>query len=282
MWNMDAYWIMVTGALVAAVCGLPGSFLVLRRMSMMGDALSHSVLPGIVVAYLLAGSRHPTILLLAAGAMGIVSAIGIELLQKKAKLQSDASMGLVFTFLFAVGVILLTVFAGKVDLDQECVLYGELAYVPLDTVSLFGVLEVPRAIPTLLGLLVVLLAALLLFYQPLKLTTFDPDFARTIGVEPSRWHQGITASVSFTTVASFEHVGAILVLTFLVVVPSTARLLSERLSGMLAFTVGLGALVSILGYAGAAWANVSIAGSMAVSAGILLAVVAWIAKIKRG
>ena len=129
---MIAFWIILTGALVAVSCGLLGCFLILRRMSMVGDAISHAVLPGIVISFLLSGSRETIPMLLGAGMTGLLATLIIEYFHRKAKLQTDASIGVTFTFLFAIGMVLISVFAGQVDLDQDCVLYGEIAYVPID------------------------------------------------------------------------------------------------------------------------------------------------------
>src|SRR5690554_6833283 len=129
---MNDFWIILTGVLVALNCGLLGCFLILRKMAMIGDAISHAVLPGIVLAFLFTGSRDSVTMLIGAGSLGVLTTFLIEFFHKRGKLQTDASIGVTFTFLFAVGVILISVFAGKVDLDQDCVLYGEIAYVPLD------------------------------------------------------------------------------------------------------------------------------------------------------
>ncbi len=271
--HSDDLWVMLTGILVALACGIPGCFIVLRRMAMMGDALSHAVLPGIVVAFLISGERNPLVMLLAAGSMGIATAYAIHWLQHKAGLQADASMGVLFTFLFAVGVILISKYASKVDLDQDCVLYGEIAYVPLQQWTVAGKAIGPKAIWVLGPLLAFLILGVLFFFKELKVSYFDPQYAAAIGIPVALWHQVVMGAVSFTTVASFESVGAILVVAFLVVNPATAWLLSKHLRGMLLWTCLLGTSSAVLGYMLAAVLNVSIAGSMAVLAGIQFALV---------
>jgi manganese/zinc/iron transport system permease protein len=129
---MDAFYIILTGSLVALCCGLLGSFLLLRQMAMVGDAISHAVLPGIVIAFLLSGSRDALPMLVGAAALGVLATVLIEWLRRVGRVQTDASIGLSYTTLFAIGIILISLFARQVDLDQECVLYGEIAYVPLD------------------------------------------------------------------------------------------------------------------------------------------------------
>ncbi|NRA48492.1 MAG: metal ABC transporter permease, partial [Phaeodactylibacter sp.] len=129
---MNAFWIILTGALVATSCGLLGAFLVLRKMAMLGDAISHAVLPGIVIAYLFSGSRETLPMLIGAAGIGVLTTFLVEFLHQKARLQIDASIGITFTWLFAIGIIMISMYVGQVDLDQDCVLYGEIAYVPLD------------------------------------------------------------------------------------------------------------------------------------------------------
>ncbi|EPJ2898469.1 MULTISPECIES: metal ABC transporter permease [Bacteroidota] len=271
---MIAFWIILTGALVAISCGLLGSFLVLRKMSMVGDAISHAVLPGIVIAFLWSGSRDTLPMLLGAGATGLLATFIIEYLHRKARLQTDASIGIVFTFMFAVGIILISTFAGKIDLDQDCVLYGELAYVPINLWILpDGTSIGPKPVYILSVVLLLVILFIYFGYKELKLTSFDPSFASAIGISTALWHYLLMAAVSFTTVSAFESVGAILVITFLIGPPATAYLLTENLKKMLFITVGIGILVSFTGYWLAYWLNASIAGCMALMTGVVFAVV---------
>lgn len=267
---MEAFWIILTGSLVAVSCGLLGCFLILRQMVMVGDAISHAVLPGIVLAFLLSGSRETLPMLLGAAALGVVTTLLIELFYKKARLQSDASIGITFTWLFAIGIIMISLFAGQVDLDQDCVLYGEIAYVPLDLWITAGGLNMgPRTVWILGGLLLLLLALVTIGYKGLQITTFNPEYAAAIGISTAFWHYLLMSAVSVTTVLSFESVGAILVVAFLVVPPATAYLLTERLPRMLALTALFGLLSAVGGYYLAAAIDGSIAGAMSVVAGVL-------------
>lgn len=260
----DAFWIILTGSLVAATGALLGSFLVLRKISMIGDAISHAVLPGIVLAFLVSGSRASVPMLIGAALIGIFTTVLIEFLSKKGKMQSDASIGVAFTFLFAVGVILLSVFAGKVDLDQDCVLYGEIAFVPFELVG-----AIPYSVIILMPVFIIVLIAILIGFKGLALTTFDPVYAASVGISTAFWHYFLMAAVSLTTVVSFESVGAILVVAFLVVPAATAYLLTNRLATMLVYAVVIGILCSILGYFLAVWINGSIAGSMTTVMGVV-------------
>ncbi|MEC3881260.1 metal ABC transporter permease [Parapedobacter sp. 10938] len=269
---MIAFWIILTGSLVAVTCGLLGCFLVLRKMSMVGDAISHAVLPGIVIAFLLSGSRETLPMLLGAGATGLLATFLIEYFHRRAGLQTDAAIGVVFTFLFAVGIILISAFAGQVDIDQDCVLYGEIAYVPIDLwVTGDGTIMGPRPIYILSGVLLLVAAFIRLGYKELKLTSFDPAFASALGISTALWHYLLMAAVSITTVSSFESVGAILVIAFLIGPPATAYLLTHDLKRMLAITVVLGVFIAFTGYWMAYWLNASIAGCMAVVTGICFA-----------
>src|SRR5687768_18460531 len=178
---MNDVYIILTAALVSVSCALLGCFLILRKMAMVGDAISHAVLPGIVLAFLISGSRDSFTMLIGAGLIGIVTTFLIEFLHKKARLQTDASIGVTFTWLFAVGVVLISLFAGKVDLDQDCVLYGEIAYVPLDVIfTPDGENIGPKAIYVMSFILIGIVIFISLFFKELFLTTFDPAYAKAI------------------------------------------------------------------------------------------------------
>ena len=266
--------IILTASLFSISCGVLGTFLILRKMAMIGDAISHAVLPGIVIGYLLTGSRDSIGLLLGAGLLGVFSTFLIEWLHRKIRLQSDASIGLVFTGLFAIGIILISLFAGQVDLDQECVLYGEIAYVPLDLWILpSGFVMGPRPLFVSVGLTVIIILFLLFGYKFLQITSFDPAYAASIGISIGLWNYLLMGAVSVTTVAAFESVGAILVVALFVVPPATAYLMTNRLPTMLILTCIVAILSSVLGYLLASWLNGSIAGAMVVVSGILFVIV---------
>jgi manganese/zinc/iron transport system permease protein len=266
---MNDLYIISTGALVSMSCALLGCFLILRKMAMVGDAISHAVLPGIVVAFLISGSRDSVTMLLGAGMIGIATTFLIEFLHKKARLQTDASIGVTFTWLFAVGVVLISLFAGKVDLDQDCVLYGEIAYVPLDLlVTEGGIILGPRALYIVGTILVLIVVFIIVAYKELFLTTFDPSFASAIGISTTLWHYLLMGAVSATTVASFESVGAILVVALLIAPASTAYLLTDNFKWMLVIACLTGIISSITGYYIAVWADSSIAGAIASMTGI--------------
>jgi len=262
-------WIMLIGSLVSAACALVGCFLVLRKQAMMGDAISHSVLPGIVIAFLVTQSRAPIPMLLGAGALGLLTAFATNALERHGRLQADASIGVTFTWLFAVGVILISAFAGHVDLDAECVLYGEIASSPYD-IWLIGDTDMgPRAVWMLGAITIANIIFVTLGYKQLKITSFDPEMAAALGINVTLWHYLLMGFVSFTTVGAFESVGAILVVAMLIVPPNTAYLLTDRLSRMLIYSVIIGILSAIGGYWLAWLIDGSIAGAIASVSGAL-------------
>lgn len=266
---MDAIWIILTGILVLIPCALLGTFLVLRKMAMVGDAISHAVLPGIVIAFLIAGHRDSLYLTLGAAMIGVFTTFLIEFFHHKARLQSDAAIGVTFTWLFALGVILISLYSGSIDLDQECVLYGEIAYVPLDLWNIPGTTKnIPRVTSTLLLVSLLVIFFVILGYKELKITSFDPEFAIVTGIAAGIWNYLLMGAVSFTTVAAFEAVGAILVVAFLVVPSATALLWSQQLKIVLFLALAFGCISVILGYFTAAIFNSSIAAWMAIWTGI--------------
>jgi manganese/zinc/iron transport system permease protein len=265
---MNDLWIILTGMLVASACGILGCFLVLRRMTMIGDAISHSVLPGIVIAFLLSGTRDSLAMMLGASIIGLLTVFLIQMFHQSG-VQSDASIGVVFTALFALGVVLVSLYTRQVDLDLDCVLYGEIAYTPLNTLTLFGVDVGPKAIWSVGLVLLVILVCIGLFYKQFKLCAFDPALAAALGIPVAFFHYLLMGLVSMTTVASFESVGAILVVGMLVAPAATAYLLTERLGTMIAISVGIGMASSVLGYSMAVLLDASIAGCMITVAGAL-------------
>ena len=259
--------VIIVGSLVGASCALVGSFLVLRKMALLGDAISHAVLLGIVAAFILTKSRAPLPMVLGAGAVGVLTVFLVEVLNRSRRIYEDASIGVVFPALFSIGVILVSRYAGQIDLDIECVLYGEIGLTPYDTLTWGGRDIGPKALWVNGAVLLFDLALILLFYKELKLSSFDRDLAAATGFSPVLLHYMLMIAVSVTIVASFESVGAILVVAMLVVPPATAYLLTNRLSVMLALGVLIGIASSAAGYGIARWYDASIAGCMAAFAG---------------
>ena len=269
--NIDAsFWVVATGALAAVSCGLVGCFLVLRGMAMIGDAVSHAVLPGIVGAFLLSGSRASFPMFVGAAVFGVLTAALIEGIYKSSRIKADASMGVVFPALFALGVLLLSLMADRVDLDQECVLYGEIAFVPFEArASWFGVAMGPESTMTLLCAAAVVVGGIALFYRPLLAASFDPVLATSMGLSASAVHYGLMTALSLTVVCSFEAVGAILVVAMLIAPGATAYLLTDRLRPMLWISAAHGLFCALAGWHASVWLDCSTAGAMAVIGALL-------------
>jgi manganese/zinc/iron transport system permease protein len=261
--------ILLVASCVAASCALIGTFLVLRKTALLGDAISHAVLPGIVIAFLLTGSRSALPMVLGAGALGVLTVMLVELFNRSGRLREDASIGVVFPALFSLGVILISRYAAQVDLDLDCVLYGEIAYAPWDVLIVGGADLGPKALWVNGAVLLLDLLFVLVFFKELKLSTFDADLSAALGFSPVLLHYLLMSAVSVTVVGAFESVGAILVVAMLVVPPATAYLLTDRLGALLGLAVGTGIASALLGYGAARVLDVSIAGAMASVAGLL-------------
>lgn len=260
--------IQVLAAIVAAACALPGVFLILRRMALMSDAISHSVLLGIVVGFLVARDTANPLVVLAAGASGVLTVWLTEVLLNTRRVKEDAAIGLVFPALFSIGVILISRFARDVHLDVDAVLLGELAFAPLNRLTVLGI-DLPQGIWLMGGILLINAALIALFYKELKLATFDPALAAALGFSPAVIHYGLMSLVSVTAVGAFNHVGSILVVALMIAPPAAAYLLTDRLSVMLGLGVGYGVASAIGGYWLARLLDGSIAGAMATMAGVL-------------
>ncbi|GAB3226031.1 metal ABC transporter permease [Algoriphagus aestuariicola] len=275
--DSNAFLIIFTGALIAISCGFLGVFMMLRKMSMTGDAISHAVLPGIVIGYFVSGSQRSLEVIIGAGLLGILATLMIDWLRKKARVQLDASIGITFTLLFAIGIILVNILAYKVDLDQECVLYGEIAYLPIDSWITQSGLNLGPRITWLAGLNFVFVSGFIyLLFKELVLTSFDENFSAVMGLPSKGINLALMSIVSYTTVSSFESVGAILVVALLVVPPATAFLWTKRLIPLLRLTAIMGVLIALFGYYLAYWIDSSIAGMMVTVAGFFFLVSAFI------
>ncbi|NWF69113.1 MAG: metal ABC transporter permease [Chloroflexi bacterium] len=259
--------IQVIMALVAAACALPGVFLVLRRMALMSDAISHSVLFGIVIAFFIVREASSPLLILGAAASGVLTVWLVETLLRTGRVKEDAAMGLVFPLLFSIGVILIALYAENVHLDIDTVLLGEVALAPLNRFTLLGI-NLPLGVWMMSGILFINLALLLLFYKELKLSTFDTELAAALGFSPALLHYALMTVVSVTTVGAFDHVGPVLVVALMIAPPAAAYLLTETLWKMLALSVAIGVVAAISGYWLANTLDTNIAGAAATMTGV--------------
>ncbi len=260
--------IQMVAAVVAVACALPGAFLVLRGMAMMSDAISHAILPGIVAGVLLTGSLHSPFLILAAALTGLLTTVLVETINNTGQVKEDAAIGIVFPVLFSLGVVMIAKFAGDMHLDTDAVLLGELAFAPFNRFTVFGYDLGPQALWIMGSVLAVNAFFLLLFYKELKLATFDPSLASSLGFRPRPLHYALMGLVSLTAVSAFDAVGSILVVALMVGPPATGYLLTDRLDVLIGLSAGIGIGNAVLGYWGAHLLDASIAGAMATTTGI--------------
>jgi manganese/zinc/iron transport system permease protein len=258
----DDLWMLATAVLASVACGLVGCWLVLRRLSLLGDAISHAVLPGIAAAYLLTGTREVIPMLIGATVIGIATAFISSVLGRWGRVDRDAALGVTFTSLFALGVVIMSMAARQVDLDPGCVLYGLLEFVPFDTIDLLGT-AVPRAAAWLGAALVIDLILMTAFLKELRASSFDPAHAASLGLRVGLVHLGLMAAVAANTVVAFEAVGSILVVAMLVAPGATARLWTDRLVPMLWLAAAIAAATAIVGCLAAIELNTSAAGMIA-------------------
>lgn len=274
-------WIVVTAALAAMACALPGVFLVLRRMSMMGDAISHAVLPGLAGAFLFTGMRTSGVMFVGAVAVAIAATLLIHAVHRWGNVESGAAMGVVFSALFAFGLVMLhqASHTQRIDLDPDCVLYGSLEMTVLDTWRVLG-FDVPRAAVVLGGALLLNAAVVAVLFKELRLSSFDAGLAKALGFRPGLLHVLLMVVVAMTTVAAFEAIGSILVIAMLIVPAATALLLVHRLAWVIAVSLLFAAVAAGLGHVAAigvppmfGFVDTTTAGSMATVSGVLFAVV---------
>ena len=274
-------WTIVIASVVAMSCALLGCFLILRKMAMISDAISHAVLPGIVIAYIFNGELDYTIMLVGAIATGLVTSILIEFLKEKVKIQADASIGITYTLLFAFGIILLSMY-DNIAIKSDHVLQGNLEFVAQNIWIYQENYNLgPIAFWVSLLTFISIIVYVIIGFKGLKATTFNPAFASLIGLSSAFWHYSLMSAVSVTTVVSFNSIGAILVIGFMIIPPATAYLITKRLKQMLWLACGFGTLASVLGFYLASYLNSSIAGSICVTMGIIFAAVLVFTKMKQ-
>lgn len=261
--------IQAIAAVVAAACAIPGVFLVLRRLALISDAISHAILLGIVLAFFAVEDLASPILVAGAALTGLATVLLVELLERTGLVREDAAIGLVFPVLFSGGVILIARFADDVHLDTDAVLLGELAFAPFDRLVIGGWDLGPKGLVVMSAILVLNVLAVVVFWKELKIATFDPGLALALGFSPAVVHYGLMSLVSITAVGAFDAVGSILVVALMIAPPATAYLLTDRLALMVGLSVAVGVASALGGYWLAHVLDASIAGSMASAAGAL-------------
>lgn len=265
--------IQLIASLVAVACAIPGTFLVLRKMAMISDAISHSILPGIVVGFFITQDLNSPLLILLAALTGIITVVLVEYIQKTGLVKEDTAIGLVFPALFSIGVILIAKNANDVHLDVDAVLLGELAFAPFDRLLIAGTDVGPKSLWVVGTILLITITLLILFFKELKISTFDKGLAASLGFSPAIIHYGLMSVASVTTVGSFDAVGAILVVALMIAPAAAAYLLTTDLKKMLALAIGFGIFSAIFGYWVAHWLDASIAGSITTVLGLVFLLV---------
>lgn len=265
--------IQLIAVLVALTCALPGVFLILREMAMMTDAISHTIFLGIVLAFFVTKDLNSPFLILGAALMGTFTVVLVETIHKTKLVNEGSAIGLIFPFLFSIGIILVNLKAGNIHLDVDAVLLGELAFAPFDRVVVAGSDIGPKALYVMLVILGINIAYITLLYKELKLSTFDAGLAAVLGFSPALLHYSFMTLISITSVAAFDAVGAILVVAFMVGPPAAAYLVTDNLKKMILISAIIGIISAISGFWVAIYLDVTIAGSMAVMVGIIFLVV---------
>ena len=279
---------LIIGVLAAITCALPGNFLLLRRQALIGDAISHVVLPGIVVAFLLTGAVATGPMMLGAAGAALVSVLMIEAVRRIARVEAGAAMGVVFTTLFAAGVLLLEQSdTSGVHLDVEHALYGNLESLIwldatgwaslVDPVALAGL---PPELPRMALALVIVVLAITLMWRPLALATFDEGFAATLGLPIRALSLGLVMLAALAAVAAFDAVGSIIVIAMFICPPASARMMTDRLGAQVSWSIAFASLSAVLGYViagyGPIWlgfnSSVSAAGMIATVSGLILGI----------
>lgn len=264
-----SFWMVVAAVFTAIGCGLPGAFLVLRRMSLAGDAISHSVLPGIVIGFLVSGSLDSPWLFAGALISGWVTVMLIELLHRRGGVREDAATGIVFTAMFSLGVILLKLYASRVDLDPDCILFGNLETAIHGGRMQAGVIEIPLIVLTTGAAALIASAFVIAFHHRLLVTSFDPSLSRLTGQSPAWMQTFLLGMVAAMVVAAFQVVGAIMAIALLVLPAASMLLVVRRVPWLLAGIVVHAVLSGIGGLYLATWLDCNF-GAAVVMAGALL------------
>jgi manganese/zinc/iron transport system permease protein len=265
--------IQLIAALVAVACAIPGVFLVLRKMALISDAISHSILPGIVLGFFITHDLNSPLLIFLAAITGVITVVLVEAIQKTGLVKEDTAIGLVFPALFSIGVILIAKNANDVHLDVDAVLLGELAFAPFDRLLMGGMDVGPKSLWIMGSILFITIALLLLFYKELKVSTFDVGLSSALGISPVVMHYGLMSVSSITVVGAFDAVGAILVVALMIAPAATAYLLTSDLKKMLVLSIVFGVFSAIAGYWMANLLDASISGSMSTMLGIVFLIV---------
>lgn len=276
----SSFIIILTSILISISCSLLGIFLVLKKMSMIADSITHTILLGIVIMFLIYKRLDSPLLILGAALVGIITVLLIESISRLPLMRVDATIGLVTTSLFSLAILLISIYTSNIHLDIDSVLLGEIAFTPFYTMNILGV-EIPKSIVYGTGILIINFIFVVIFYKELKISTFDKKLAYFLGMYPSFVHYLLMLLVSISSVVAFDYVGAILLISFIVGPASTSYILFKSLNKILVFSFIISIISSILGYYIAIYLDVSISGMISVTIGLIFGTCLIYSMIKR-
>ena len=272
--------IQLIAILISVACSLLGVFLVLRSMSMLTDAISHTVLLGIVLSFFITHKFDSPLLIIGATLIGLLTVYLVELITDINLVKEDAAIGIVLSVLFSIAVVLISKYTANIHLDIDAVLLGEIAFAPFHIKEIFG-FKIASGIVNGLSILILNLLVITIFFKEIKISIFDRALALTLGLFPEVFHYLLMSLVSVTAVISFDIVGATLMISFMIGPATTAYMISKSLKMMLIYSALIGAISSILGYHLAVFLDVSISGSIALVIGGIFFIVLFGKKVKR-
>lgn len=277
---MISLMVLLIGLLTAIACAIPGTYLVLRRMSMMSDAISHSVLPGIIIAFLIVLDRSSPLIILGAALSGLLMVYLTELISRSKLVKTDASIGLVFPGLFSIGVILISMQMSSVHFHEHSVLVGDITLSALNNLVIDGVDYGPKSLYILGTVILINLLFIIIFFKELNITTFDPQLSAVLGFKNLTLHYLFMTIVSITAVASFDAAGSILVIALFIVPAATAHLFTHKITSMIIWAIIFAIISSISGFYLSIYFDAAVSGGIAVMCGVVFLITLSLVKLK--
>lgn len=278
---MSSFLIIHLIAIVISIsCSLLGVFLVLKKMSMLTDAITHTVLLGIVLCFFMVHRLDSPLLIVGASVFGVLTVYLVELLSSTKLIKEDAAIGIVLAFLFSLAVILISKYTANIHLDIDAVLLGEIAFAPFHLKEIFGY-KIANALFTGGFVLIINIVFIIIFFKEIKISIFDKVLASSLGLIPVLIHYLLMTMVSITAITSFEAVGATLMISFMVGPAATAYIISKRLKEMMFYSVVFGVISSIIGVNLAMKLDVSISGTISVTIAVIFLIVFFINKKRK-
>lgn len=266
---MYTTWIYIIAILISVPSAILGSFLLLRKSIMVSDAISHSILPGLVIGFLISKSLYSPILLIFASLFGVLTIFIIEWIHKGNNIKKDASIGLSYTFLFALGVIMIAnLTSSNSDLHQDCILFGDIDATPFNRINWFGIDFGPKALWTLITLNILVISTITIGWKALVVSSFDPIYSKTIGLKPETWNYILMTLVSVCVVTAFDVIGAILIISLLAAPAATSFLFTKHVSSFLFTSIVLAVINTLLGITISFHFNLIMSGTLALIHGI--------------